>query len=88
MSKMFATVNTTETSNTESTAECLLNLAETFVGHNLEHSNDSKALATPGSNSPIAGAEAILLIKLQGADPDLCSIQEKVGSETEALQNK
>jgi len=57
-----------------------LNLAETFVGHNLEHSNDSEALATPGSNAPIAGAEIIpkdLLIKLQVSDPDLCDIQKK-----------
>ena len=82
--------NITE-SNTESKAECPLNLAETFVGHNLERSNDSKALATPGSNSPIAGAEVIpkdLLIKLQASDPDLCDIQEKVVSETEAPQNQ
>ena len=83
--------NTTETSNTESTAECPLNLAETFIGHNLEHSNDNKALATPGSNALIADAEVIpkdLLIKLQASDPDLCDIQEKVVSKTEAPQNQ
>jgi len=66
-------------------------LGRDIRGHNLEHLNDSMALATPGSNVPIAGAEVIpkdLLIKLQASDPDLCDIQEKVVSETEASQNQ
>jgi len=46
--------STAETSNTERTAECPLNLTEVYVSHDVEFLNSIKALATPVVNPPTA----------------------------------
>ena len=79
------------TKNASRAAECPLNLAETFVGHDRQQSPRPKAPATLASNLPTVKGNVIpkdQLVKLQESDTDLLDIREKVVSESEASRNQ
>ena len=75
-----------DTSNIEKTSECLLNLAEMFVGYNQEHLINSEASVTSTfkpSTARVNGIPKDQLIKLQEINLDLCDILENVASDSE-----